>query len=229
MSSSRPSSLRCLQQPPRPGRRRSCSRQSHSSSTRFRQECDGDGVANGCDVCAGLDADLDDVCDPDLCPGGDDRLDGDGDGVPDACDSCEGSDDTVDLDADGVPSGCDQCPWSDDSVDPNIRARCRVPGPEKYGTVHVNRPGVSFVDLGGVAENNIAYAPHLELGTTISLPARSVVLRHTPAQGRPCSASPGRPLNRYRRAPLAGKARSPREAPSSVARMRERHRRSLSG
>ena len=79
----------------------------------------------------------------DQCPGQDDSVDTDGDGVPDGCDTdadndgvpdaqdqCPGSDDRVDSDGDGVPDGCDtdadndgvpdaqdQCPGQDDRVD----------------------------------------------------------------------------------------------------------------
>lgn len=69
------------------------------------------------------DSDQDGVLDPtDVCPGHDDTVDVDGDGVPDGCDSmvdsdtdgitdsmdaCEGFDDAVDVDQDGTPDGCD--------------------------------------------------------------------------------------------------------------------------
>jgi hypothetical protein len=48
---------------------------------------------------------------PDICPGGDDSLDGDGDGVPDFCDICLAGDDAVESDGDGVPDACDPCPF----------------------------------------------------------------------------------------------------------------------
>ena len=100
---------------------------------------DGDGVADGCDVCPG-ENDLDDV-DGDSVPDGcdvclgDDRLDSDDDGVPNACDEClspddtdddgraddcdvcPGEDDELDADADGVPDACDICADGDDLVD----------------------------------------------------------------------------------------------------------------
>lgn len=41
------------------------------------------------------------------CPGFDDNIDADGDGIADGCDQCEGFDDGVDLDGDGIPDGCD--------------------------------------------------------------------------------------------------------------------------
>lgn len=84
------------------------------------------GYCGDCD-----DADNDTVCDDvDACPGEDDRIDGDGDGLPDACDGCpsdnpndsdgdgvcdsddicEGGDDGADRDSDGVPNFCDPCP-----------------------------------------------------------------------------------------------------------------------
>ena len=43
----------------------------------------------------------------DRCPGFDDRLDEDHDGVPDGCDRCPGGDDQADIDGDGVPDHCD--------------------------------------------------------------------------------------------------------------------------
>ncbi len=81
--------------------------------------------------CAGtlLDSDGDTVCDGlDVCPGGDDTIDGDNDGIPDFCDGCAtdcpdsdcdsvcdaddicpDGDDTRDMDDDGIPDYCDEC------------------------------------------------------------------------------------------------------------------------
>ena len=77
------------------------------------------------------DEDSDGVCDSDdICTGGDDNIDADGDGNPDHCDPCpednpddsdrdgvcdsddvcEGADDNLDTDGDGVANGCDPCP-----------------------------------------------------------------------------------------------------------------------
>lgn len=83
-----------------------------------------------CD-CVGVfgDSDNDGVCDGlDVCPGGDDNMDGDNDGIPDFCDGCAvdcpdsdcdsvcdaddvcpGGDDTSDVDGDGIPDLCDEC------------------------------------------------------------------------------------------------------------------------
>jgi hypothetical protein len=84
------------------------------------------------------DEDEDRVCDQDdICPGGDDRIDNDGDGVPDDCDACplddpddsdgdgvcdsddrcEGIDDRIDADGDGYPDECDLCPGYFDEFD----------------------------------------------------------------------------------------------------------------
>ncbi len=90
------------------------------------------------------DADGDGVCDnDDICPNGDDNIDIDGDGTPDACDTCDdnliglacddgdacttgetydancncGGGTLVDSDGDGVCDADDQCPGSDDTVD----------------------------------------------------------------------------------------------------------------
>ncbi|WP_434417762.1 hypothetical protein [Nannocystis pusilla] len=40
----------------------------------------------------------------------DDGPDGDGDGVPDACDACQGGDDALDGDGDGIADACNVCP-----------------------------------------------------------------------------------------------------------------------
>ena len=37
--------------------------------------------------------------------------------MPDGCDACPGADDTVDADGDGIPDGCDVCPGADDTLD----------------------------------------------------------------------------------------------------------------
>ncbi len=82
-------------------------------------DSDGDGTADGCDLCPQDpldDSDGDSVCDSaDICPGSDDASDGDGDGIPDGCDNCEGA--VTDSDGDGVPDACDLCPGADDAED----------------------------------------------------------------------------------------------------------------
>jgi len=83
------------------------------------------------DDCVEGDDDGDGVCnDVDICPGGDDNVDSDSDGIPDFCDDCPndpdndaegdgvcgdvdicpGGDDNVDSDSDGIPDFCDTCP-----------------------------------------------------------------------------------------------------------------------
>lgn len=72
----------------------------------------GDACSNAC-----VDPDFDGLCDwQDTCPVGDDALDADSDGTPDACDRCAGSPED-DNDGDGVPDGCDACPAMPDGVD----------------------------------------------------------------------------------------------------------------
>jgi len=85
---------------------------------------DGDGVADGCDLCPGGDDSLDNDADGvpdfcDVCPNFDDSLDADQDGIPDDCDKCPNFDDSLDEDTDGVPNGCDLCPGFDDNVNPD--------------------------------------------------------------------------------------------------------------
>jgi hypothetical protein len=55
----------------------------------------------------------------DRCPGSDDSIDTDHDGVPDGCDKCHGFDDHIDTDKDGVADGCDNCPqvWNPNQKD----------------------------------------------------------------------------------------------------------------
>ncbi|RZW42485.1 MAG: T9SS type A sorting domain-containing protein [Flavobacteriaceae bacterium] len=92
------------------------------------------------------DSDADGICDSDdVCPGFDDTIDLDGNGIPDGCDCedsdadgvcdtddvCPGFDDSIDSDGDGIPDGCDcedsdgdgvcdtddVCPGYDDTID----------------------------------------------------------------------------------------------------------------
>ena len=67
-------------------------------------DVDGDGIADGCDVCPN-DADND----------------ADGDGICGDVDVCEGYDDNVDVDGDGTADGCDVCPNDEynDTIYPN--------------------------------------------------------------------------------------------------------------
>ena len=70
------------------------------------RDADGDGVSDAEDVCPGhddsVDVDRDGI--PDGCDG---LIDSDGDGVSDAEDRCEGADDADDFDGDDIPDGCD--------------------------------------------------------------------------------------------------------------------------
>ena len=69
-------------------------------------------MADGCDTCpndADNDADADGVCgDVDVCPGFDDNVDTDEDGLADGCDTCPNDADN-DADADGVCDDVDDC------------------------------------------------------------------------------------------------------------------------
>ncbi|DAC23829.1 MAG TPA: YHYH protein [Candidatus Thalassarchaeaceae archaeon] len=72
-------------------------------------DTDGDGVNDQQDICPGHDDHID--ADEDGIPDGCDD-DDDGDGVSDDADLCPGYDDTMDSDSDGIPDGCDS---TDDS------------------------------------------------------------------------------------------------------------------
>lgn len=82
---------------------------------------DGDGEGEATEV-ESADTDCDDAGElgaiTDRCPGFDDRLDADGDGLPDDCDPCPVDtllSDGADRDGDGNPDTCDVCP--DDALD----------------------------------------------------------------------------------------------------------------
>jgi hypothetical protein len=77
-------------------------------------DTDGDGVCDSDDICPGgndtVDTDGDgtpNFCDP--CPN-DNPNDSDGDGVCNSSDVCPGGSDTADTDGDGTPNFCDPCP-----------------------------------------------------------------------------------------------------------------------
>lgn len=75
---------------------------------------------NDCAPCDLIgDVDMDGICDDcDICLNGDDSIDTDGDGIPDACDSdCENSVDEGDDDLDGVCNIDDVCPGGNDQID----------------------------------------------------------------------------------------------------------------
>lgn len=79
---------------------------------------DQDGVCEDdpCPGDPGNDDDADGICAAnDICALGDDALDEDDDGVPDACDTCP-EDETNDLDEDGICGKDDPCPTVDGSV-----------------------------------------------------------------------------------------------------------------
>ncbi|MEK6938564.1 MAG: MopE-related protein, partial [Nanoarchaeota archaeon] len=71
-------------------------------------DSDGDGVIDPLDECPGFDDHIDVDGDgvPDMCDNVN-NLDSDGDGYPDIEDKCPGFDDKLDLDQDGLPDGCD--------------------------------------------------------------------------------------------------------------------------
>jgi len=71
--------------------------------------------------CDCLDSDEDGVCnDADICEGGNDNDDFDGDGIPNFCDDdCDNSIGSGDDDADGICNNEDECPGFDDNIDEN--------------------------------------------------------------------------------------------------------------
>ncbi|MEO0604300.1 MAG: hypothetical protein AAF211_22885 [Myxococcota bacterium] len=67
---------------------------------------------------ADVDGDLDGVPDAcDACLEGPDDADADEDGTPDDCDRCADGDDRLDTDQDTIPDACDVCPGGDDRID----------------------------------------------------------------------------------------------------------------
>ena len=118
-------------------------------------DTDSDGECDGLD----LDDDNDDVADADdQCPGYDDAIDVDGDGIIDGCDDiidsdgdgvadsfemCPGYDDAIDVDADGTPDGCDSIIDSDFDFVANGDDEC----PDTEAAVVVNENGCSPAQL----------------------------------------------------------------------------------
>ncbi|NNK69084.1 MAG: T9SS type A sorting domain-containing protein [Flavobacteriaceae bacterium] len=99
-----------------------------------------------------LDTDSDGVCDDlDICQGGDDNVDTDGDGTPDFCDSCN---DLIDTDGDGVSDCVDQeinspCPLNVDSNGVSIDSD--GDGIADCNDQEVNSPCPNNVDGNGVS------------------------------------------------------------------------------
>ncbi|MCH8148859.1 MAG: hypothetical protein IH987_12815, partial [Planctomycetes bacterium] len=96
---------------------------------------DGDGVINSCDLCPGFDDNID--CQPNGIPDGCDT-DTDGDTVPDECDPCP-LDNPDDTDGDGVCDSDDICPVGDDNVDENgngIPDDCELEPPARAPAPH---------------------------------------------------------------------------------------------
>lgn len=86
-------------------RRMRCTLANYRASLATKADCNANGVPDDEDIDAGTSTDCDlnnvpDECDPD----------GDGDGLPDACDNCFGSVGGDDTDGDGQPDSCDNCP-----------------------------------------------------------------------------------------------------------------------
>lgn len=120
------------------------------------------------------DEDQDGVCDPmDICPGGDDNVDTDSDGMPDACDDCPNSatgdsdgdsvcddedlcpgfDDNIDIDEDGIPDGCDDVINSIEDISALNTIQSLFPNPtEKQLQIVFNIPVdgvIEIIDLFG--------------------------------------------------------------------------------
>ena len=80
---------------------------------------DKDGICNEDDICPKGDdmVDIDEDGVPNACDDCNSLLDSDDDGVPEDCDICPLGDDGADADQDGVPDACDTCPGADDLAD----------------------------------------------------------------------------------------------------------------
>lgn len=81
----------------------------------------------------------------DLCPGHDDSLDADSDGVPDGCDLCPGEDDNLDTDSDSTPDCLDECPNDANKTEP---------GDCGCGQVEVDTDGDGVADCADECPNN---------------------------------------------------------------------------
>jgi hypothetical protein len=86
-------------------------------------DSDSDGVTDNLDICPGFDDSIDVDADgiPDGC---DPMVDTDSDGVPNDSDLCEGHDDSIDVDVDGIPDGCDNLIDSDDDGVADVQDIC---------------------------------------------------------------------------------------------------------
>lgn len=117
---------------------------------------DGDGTPDGCDadrdgdgVANDLDAFPDDATE---------SADSDGDGVGDNSDACPGSDDGLDWDADGIPDGCDDEPGihitnpvAGSTVEPTVTVTGTTPGTATVSETNVRIPNVlAMGDLSAV-------------------------------------------------------------------------------
>jgi len=87
-----------------------------------QSDADDDSVGDACDSCTDTDHDgfgdpgfPQNSCPEDVCPGSDDAVDHDGDGVPSDCDDCpiDANPDQTDTDADGIGDVCDRCTTGD--------------------------------------------------------------------------------------------------------------------
>lgn len=88
-----------------------------------QRDSDADGISDDIDLCPGyddnLDLDLDGI--PDDC---DPMMDDDQDGVENELDLCTGHDDNIDFDFDGIPDGCDSIIDSDGDGISNSQDQC---------------------------------------------------------------------------------------------------------
>ena len=117
-----------------------------------------------------MDEDGDGVCDPlDECPGFDDTVDTNTNGIPDGCedcflegdddndgvcndvDQCPGFDDNIDTNNNGIPDGCEDCLDGDDDNDGVCNSQDQCPGFDD--NIDVNNNGIPD-DCEGCTDND---------------------------------------------------------------------------
>ncbi|MDP2312634.1 MAG: thrombospondin type 3 repeat-containing protein [Pseudomonadota bacterium] len=102
-------------------------------------DSDGDGVDEGSDLCPTVSALGYDAANGDGCPD-----DTDYDGVTDVLDACPGTNDTVDANGNGIPDGCDTGPFDTDEVSFAITGSVPATCTDAAGASYADTLGVAF-------------------------------------------------------------------------------------